>query len=374
VPGVAQPQGFVHKSQQRLSVGPAILFMSFEKRLLNYLSGHLGSSVGVDGLRRHTEGFSLETVSFAVSWQNETGQQKSRRLILRREPEAGLLEPYDLGPQVFAMRAVAGTVAVPEVLWFERDPEILDRPFYIMGFVEGEVPLPTLGADGAPQIADRGTREQVAADFAQNLAKLHRFDWNKADLKGLDVPADGAAAARTQIQFWKETIERAKPQPLPMLSRAIRELEATVPSQAPLALVHGDYRTGNFIREGGKVCAVLDWEMVHIGDPLEDLAWAASRFWRGQTDMPGILVEREKFFQFYIDAGGSPLDEARLRFYDLLAAVKMTAIMLTGMRAFADERTKDLRMAIFDHQLSGTHMILAESLGLVGSLTTVESM
>lgn len=347
--------------------------MSFEAALGRYLTGQLGESLKIHDLRRHTEGFSLETVSFEASWQSEGGKPEKRRLILRREPEAGLLEPYDLGPQVAAMRAVRGTVSVPEILWFESDPSILERPFYVMGFVEGEVPVPSLPASGELPIPDRGEREQLAKSFAENLARLHGFDWAKASLEGIAHPSSAEDAARGQLQFWKTTLERAQPEPMPILARAIRELEATVPADAPLVLVHGDYRTGNFIRQGGEVKAVLDWEMVHIGDPMEDLAWAASRFWRGQTDMPGLLVERDVFFQYYLDAGGFELDDARLRFYDLLAAVKMVAIMLTGLRAFADERTDDLRMATFHHQLAGTQMILAECLGLVGSLTTVES-
>jgi aminoglycoside phosphotransferase (APT) family kinase protein len=347
--------------------------MTFAERLQAYLARHLGPSLAIEGLRRHTEGFSLETVSFEASWMDAGGARASRRFILRREPEAGLLEPYDLAPQVAAMRAVAGTVAVPEVLWFEEDPSILERPFYVMGFVEGDVPLPSQAADGSLPIADRGEREGLAKSFAANLAGLHTMEWRDLELPGIAVPADGADAARRQVAFWKETVRAAAPEPLPMVQRALRELEATVPEDSPVVLVHGDYRTGNFIRRGDQVVAVLDWEMVHLGDPMEDLAWAASRFWRGQTDLPGLLVERDLFFRHYLDAGGFELDERRLRFYDLLAAVKMLAIMMTGLRAFADGRTDDLRMAIFQHQLSGTHMILAESLGLVGSLTTSDA-
>ncbi len=313
----------------------------------------------------------METVSFDACGRLGPGEPPGRhRLILRRQPPAGLLEPYDLAPQVEAMRAVHGVVAVPRLLWFVDADEPLGAPFYVMDFVDGDVPLPVAAADGGPRIADVDERVSLARDLAANLARLHSLDWRRAALPSQTPPTDLADAARRQIALWRGYIERAAAPPMPILSRALRELERSVPSaDGPVVLVHGDFRTGNFIRSAGRVRALLDWEMVHLGDPMEDLAWAASRLWRGQTDLAGFLVAREDLYAFYQQAGGMPVDPDRVRFYDILAAVKMTAIMLTGVRAFADGRTEDLRMAIFQHQLAALGVILAESLGMVPSLS-----
>jgi aminoglycoside phosphotransferase (APT) family kinase protein len=345
--------------------------LNFAESLRRYLVRATGDdAAAVDELKRHTEGFSLETVSFTASW-SDGGVRTSRRLVLRRQPAAGLLEPYDLAPQVTAMRAVEGALAVPHVRWFEPDGAVLGAPFYVMDFVEGDVPLPVLSSDGTPPIADEPEREALARDLCANLARLHRFDWKPSALASLEAPAGPRDAARRQLEIWRDRYERSRPDPAPMLVRAFRELERRLPAlpeAGPVTVVHGDFRTGNFLREGTSVRAVLDWEMVHLGDPLEDLAWASSRLWRGQTKLAGILVPCDQFSRMYEEAGGHPVCRERLRFYDLLSGVKMAAIMLTGLRAYADRRTDDMRMAIFRHQLAGMNVVIAESLGLVPGL------
>ncbi len=345
--------------------------MDFAENLQRFLVTATGDpSVSIEELKRHTEGFSLETLSFTASW-SEGGERQARRLVLRRQPAAGLLEPYDLAPQVTAMRAVEGALAVPRIRWFEQDAGVLGAPFYVMDFVEGDVPLPVLSKDGTPPVADESEREALARDLCGNLARLHRFDWRPTPVAGFEVPEGPRDAARRQIGVWRGYYERSRPEPSPMMVRAFRELERRLPALpeiGPVALVHGDFRTGNFLREGTSVRAVLDWEMVHLGDPLEDLAWASSRLWRGQTRLAGILVPCDQFHRMYEEAGGHPVDRERLRFYDLLSGVKMAAIMLTGLRAYADRRTDDMRMAIFRHQLAGMNLVIAESLGLVPGL------
>ena len=270
-----------------------------------------------------------------------------------------------------AMRAVHGALAVPRVRWFENDSAALGAPFYVMDFVEGDVPLPVLGPDGLPPITDEVEREALARDLTANLARLHRLDWKATEVAAFEQPTGPRDAAFGQIAHWRGFYQRAHPEPNPMLARAFRELDrraATLSQDGPVCVVHGDFRTGNFLREGGQVRAVLDWEMVHLGDPLEDLAWATSRLWRGQSKLAGVLVPCERFLGLYQEAGGYEVDPERLAFYDLMSGVKMAAIMNTGLRAFADQRTSDLRMTIFRHQLAGMNIIVGEALGIVPSL------
>ncbi len=373
---IASRSGLRHKTRRcrgaiEARSAPPEINLDFGESLQRFLvraTGDPGAALGE--LKRHTQGFSLETVSFTASWK-EAGEAVARRLVLRRQPAAGLLEPYDLAPQVTAMRAVAGVLAVPRVLWFEADPAVLGAPFYVMEFVAGDVPLPVPAPGGGPSIADPGEREALARDLACNLAALHRFDWRSSPVAAFDQPGGPRDAARRQLETWRGFVGRARSGPSPMLARALRELERRVerlPDEGPVALVHGDFRTGNFLREGASVRAVLDWEMVHLGDPLEDLAWAMCRLWRGQTPLAGVLVPCADFRRFYEEAGGFEVDDERLAFYDLLSGVKMAAIMLTGLRAYADGRTGDMRMAIFRHQLAGMNLVIGESLGLVPGL------
>lgn len=346
--------------------------MDFAESLQSFLVRATGDPAArIEELKRHTEGFSLETVSFAASWSEDGGPRQARRLVLRRQPAAGLLEPYDLAPQVTAMRAVHGVLAVPLVRWFEPDPSVLGAPFYVMDFVDGDVPLPVLTPAGTPPVADDAERVALARDLVANLARLHRFDWTTSPLKDFVAPRGVRDAALAQLALWRGYFDRSRPDASPMMTKAFRELErraAALPEDGSVTVVHGDFRTGNFLREGPHVRAVLDWEMVHLGDPVEDIAWAACRLWRGQSRLAGVLVPPADLARFYEEAGGFGVDAARLAFYDLLSGVKMAAIMLTGLRAYADGRTQDVRMAIFRHQLAGLNIILAEALGLVPNL------
>ena len=109
--------------------------------------------------------------------------------------------------------------------------------------------------------------------------------------------------------------------------------------------------------------------MVHLGDPLEDVAWCISPLWRGGTPYASGVARAGRLRR---RAGrrppAAPSDPARLHFYGVLAVVKMIAIMLTGLRAFRDGRTHDLRMAIFDHQLPYLYLLLGMLRGWIGGL------
>src|SRR5262245_18960848 len=97
---------------------------------------------------------------------------------------------------------------------------------------------------------------------------------------------------------------------------------------------------------------------------MEDLGWCMSLLWRAGTPYASGLLEPEEFAAAYAEASGRTVDPERLRFYELLAIVKMIAIMLTGLAIFRTGRTDDLRLAIFDHQLPGLYLLLAMVRGL----------
>ncbi len=319
----------------------------------------------VSDLVRHTEGFSLETFSFEAVW-NVGGEQHSQRYVARREPPAGLLEPYDLEPQFRTLAAIADTpVRFPRVFWYESDPAVLGAPFYVMEWVGGDVPIPALDAQGNSPFGDEGERLSLGRDFAAILADIHQVDWKAKGLDFLGVPRDGRDAAERVVDFWHGYAERSRLAPMPMMTEAFCWLRRNLPSEAPVALLHGDYRTGNFLARDGRITAFLDWELVHLGDPMEDIGWASCRLWRGDSSYVGYLLSREEFSDWYQAAGGFEFDRARIHFYEVLACVKMAAIMLTGVKAWDDGRTKDMRMGFFDQQVAGMYASIAEILGII---------
>jgi aminoglycoside phosphotransferase (APT) family kinase protein len=310
-----------------------------------------------------SEGFSQETYRVDVVWTAAAGGEERGAFVLRRQPAAGLLEPYDTEPEFRVLAALAATpVRVPRVHWYERDPAILERRFYVMDLVPGTVPLPVM-VNGRPVFGDE-ERARLGEDFVANLAALHAVDWERAGLAFLGVPDPGTGAAARELARWEGYIARAGGPPRPILTDAVLWLRRSLPAADATTLVHGDYRTGNFLVADGRIAAMLDWEMVHLGDPMEDLGWACMAIWRGESPYMSHLLERERLYARYEELSGRRVDATRVHFYEVLATVKMAAIMLTGLHAFREGRTRDLRMALFDHQWGYMAAAIAQARGL----------
>jgi aminoglycoside phosphotransferase (APT) family kinase protein len=239
---------------------------------------------------------------------------------------------------------------------------VLERPFYVMERLHGEVPIPAPGASGEGPF-DEVERAVLAPQAMVALAALHRVDWRARGLAFLGVPDPETGAARREVARWRQRIDRSGIAPDPVLQEALVWLRTHAPSTDSLALLHGDFRLGNWlvVRGGAetRLTGILDWEMVHLGDPIEDLAWCLSHLWRAQTPRAACLAPPAELVRLYEAASGDRVDPERLRFYEVLAVVKMIAIQLTGIRAFRDGRTHDLRMAIFEHQIAFLHALLA---------------
>lgn len=315
----------------------------------------------IDDLETHTEGFSQETFSCSVE-QARAGAIERTRWVVKREPTAGLLEPYDLEPEFRVLHGLAGVpLPAPATPWFERDPSVLERPFYVMERLPGEVPLPAPGPDGdGPFTASE--RAALAPQVMQALAALHAVDWRARGFAFLEAPTQGDVA-RCEVERWADRLDRSGLEPAPVVAEALVWLRRHVPADGDVVLLHGDFRLGNWLVERGgeatRLSGVLDWEMVHLGDPAEDVAWCLSHLWRAQTPRAACLAPPAELLALYERASGRSLEPDRLRFYEVLAIVKMLAIMSTGVRAFRDGRTRDLRMALFDHQMVMLYALLA---------------
>ncbi len=344
---------------------------SLRERLEQFLRGRLADAldVRVTALERSTEGFSQETFTFDADVTG-TGGVERRAFVLKREPLAGLLEPYDLEPEFRVLHALSShPLPSPPTPWLERDPAVLERSFYVMDRLPGDVPIPVAGPEGCGPFTE-DERASLGPDVVGALARLHAVDWRGLGLGFLGDPGPGRAAAARELERWEDRIRRSGLPLEPPLAEALVWLRAHLPEAAEITLVHGDYRLGNFLvaREAGeaRLSGILDWELVHLGDPLEDVAWCTSELWRGGSPFASGVLLPEDFVERWARATGRAPDPERLHFYRVLAIVKMLAIMLTGLRAFRDGRSTDLRMAIFDHQLPYLYLLLGMVRGWLG--------
>jgi aminoglycoside phosphotransferase (APT) family kinase protein len=332
---------------------------TLEDRLAAFLAARMGTAVRVFDLARCSGGGSRETWMFTAEW-HEDGEARQRPLVLRRDPPASLLDS-DREREFRVLERLQGSgIPVPDVAWFERTPVWLDRPFMIMGRAPGMPTPPTF-----PSGADPAQRARAADDFVRILAAIHRLDWRRTGLEFLPGLDETSPPALVQLEEWRRLYVAERLAHEPLLDLAFRRLEESLPESDRVTLVHGDFRTGNYlIDEHGRITAMLDWEMAHLGDPMEDLGWACMDFWSGGGRACGLL-DREDFFARYTAASGIAVDRRRVAFYELLGDVKMTIISMTGLRSLVDGRAADVVLAYVGFLIPRLLRSIARRLGVV---------
>lgn len=293
-----------------------------------YLSRIWATPVRIEGLSRIPGGASRETYRFDAHAGGAV-----HRLILRRDPGGSLIDT-ESETEFRAYQSAAGVVPVPRAVALERDGAELERPFFIMERVEGgEVASPFTRAP----FGEHGTA--LGEAFFAALGRLAAFDAAGTPLVAhLGVPAPDAAW-RIALDYWEGVLDDDEAQPMPAVRAAIRRLREEPPPPAQkIAIVHGDYRSGNVMHDGrGGMLAMFDWEMAHLGDPLEDLGWALDPIW--DHFEPGQvcgMTSRAHALATWQAASGLAVKPAALRWWSLFNAVKGRAIWTSAFREFVD--------------------------------------
>jgi aminoglycoside phosphotransferase (APT) family kinase protein len=322
-------------------------------RMEPWLSRALGKAVRLDDWRRFPAGFSWITLGLRATF--EEGMGRPLELILRIGDPHGLLAPYRAEPEYRTLEVLQGIAAlpVPRVLAFSDDSSVIGAPFLVTERVEGDTPMPW---KGAAEERSASHNESLARDFVDGLAALHALDWQGSALGSLWGAVDPASVAREQALYWWRHAgfgDDASGAP-PQMHYAMRWLLRHAPVAQRVTIVHGDYRVGNFLQKDGRITAVLDWELVHAGDPHEDLAWAALRVFSGGTGRVGGIMEREFFFERYARQSGLTPDPAALRYYEVLGLFKSVAMLLGAAHRVQAGRARDIRMASMGFQVAST--------------------
>ncbi len=311
------------------------------ERLARYITHRLPDSedVRVHSLERIFGGASRETYRFVLVTSDSTGEIE-RPLILRRDPPGSLIET-ERAIEFNTYRAFHGTpVPVPEPLWLEEDASWLDHPFFVMEELKGYEASPQ--AITLPPYAEHA--ERIAEQKWSILGEISRAD--PVEL-GLDRVMESVAldeCGERELAYWESRIDRDEMAPQPILRAAIRWVRRNPPAPAQKrSVVHGDYRTGNFLYDtGGTIRGILDWEMAHLGDPLEDLAWGLNPIWRFARDgRVGGLVPREDAIRIWERASGLRADPEALHWWELFSCVKGQSIWLSGAHEFAEGVNQD---------------------------------
>jgi aminoglycoside phosphotransferase (APT) family kinase protein len=319
------------------------------QQVVAYLSAQDGHAVTVGALRRFPVGFSWLT--YLVPVRGLGGWPEEQELILRLGPDDGLFAPYSALPQVLALQSLHGSaVPVPRPYWSGDDNSVFGAPFLFSAKAEGEAVVPWV-APGEPPL-EESYRSRLAAQFVDALAALHCVRWQDQPIAAMaDGITERDAAARA-IAYWEERSGRWALRPDPLADWGLRWLKAHAPNAPRVAIVHGDYRTGNFLEVGGRITAILDWELVHLGDPHEDLAWASLPMYMGGTRLVGRLAEPDMFYARYAERAGFAVTMKSLRSDQALSLLKLAAPHMAAARCFEAGRFNDLRMPAMGSQIA----------------------
>lgn len=302
-----------------------------------------GDDVTSPKIRRLSGGASQET------WHVSRGD---KRVILRRAPNgvsrARSSAAIGLAKEAQLIEAAreAG-IPVPEVLHVLTPPDGLGDGF-LMSHISGEtIARPILRDE---QFAS--AREALAQQCGHALAGIHCIPTTTLP----DLPESGGLQQLSQY----EAIYRGFGVSRPVFELAIAFLQDTAPTAAPLVLVHGDFRLGNLMVNESGLAAILDWELAHLGDPREDLAWICVNSWRfGQSqNRVGGFGQIEDFLAAYHEAGGAAFTPKDIDWWEMLGSLKWGIMCMIMYEAFRSGADPSVERAAIGRRVSETEMDL----------------
>lgn len=260
-------------------------------------------------------------------------------------PTAGVAMSHGRAQEFALLKAVfAAGVTLPEPLWLCEDPSVIGRPFFIMRLIGGT-------AAGHVLVKDRrygGDRVLLAERLGRELARIHSVRPPQAALDFLTWYEDAPAVHRiAQHRAFLDAHRSA----YPAIEWGLRWLERHAPPRELVTLVHGDFRTGNYMVDEQGLTGVLDWEFAGWSDPLEDIGWFCAKCWRfGNVDAEaGGIGDREDFYRGYEAESGRQLDRAAVRYWEVMAHVNWAVIAIQQAERHCSGEEDSLLLALTGH-------------------------
>jgi aminoglycoside phosphotransferase (APT) family kinase protein len=257
--------------------------------------------------------------------------------------EFGLLEAvHDLG------------APVPRPVYVGE--EALGRPFYVMQRVAGE----SIGRRIVTADSLAGARERLPGQLAAALAAIHRVDPTDPRLQFLPRPQAGHTAADHTRRELDALYEMIRVEAHPVFDEAFRWLAENPPGGGGggggEALVHGDFRIGNVLVGEDGLEAVLDWELAHVGDPIEDLGWLCGRSWRFGVDEKtcGGVGDRQELLEAYSAASGRDVSRKDLLYWEVFGNLRWGIFTLVQARPFLDGQSRNIELGMIGRRVAET--------------------
>jgi aminoglycoside phosphotransferase (APT) family kinase protein len=304
-----------------------------KERLESVLRPVLGDDVTVENLRALTGGASRTT------WAFDAVDDQRRALILRTAPPDDVHAGMELEAAV-QRRAAAAGAPVPHILAADNSPAALGNPYLICDAIGGETIVRKIH-----RALDDSSRERLLQQCAQALAAIHRAEPDGIGLTEGD-----------QLAEWRDRLDQMG-DTTATFEWAFRWLAANRPPASRRVLVHGDFRMGNLIVDESGLAAVLDWELVHIGEVYDDLAWFCIRAWRfGAPEHLGAggLGSVENLLSAYETAAGEQLARETFRWWLTLATLRWGVICRFQAERHLSGLTPSVELAAIGRRVSET--------------------
>jgi aminoglycoside phosphotransferase (APT) family kinase protein len=263
----------------------------------------------ISGLTRLSGGASRETWRFVAD---------GRPLVVQRQ-RAGDVRDMMIEARVVRAAAVAG-VPVPTLIAAERNDD--GSAFMVVEAIAGETIARKIQRDDEYAHA----RVVLVDQLGSALAAVHSIE----PVPGLET-VDPVAYYTDMLD---ELVTTGSASPQPMLELVRRWLIGNRPPPVDPVVVHGDFRLGNLIVGPDGLRAVIDWELAHLGDPMEDLGWLCVKAWRfgGAPHVAG-LGDEERLFATYAAAAGVDVDADVVRWWEVLGTWKWAIMCMLQANA-----------------------------------------
>lgn len=310
--------------------------------LQDCLSTHFETPVQISDIHPLYGGASRILALFKI--KGEDDPSFARRLVLRMDPPSSFVES-EREKEFAALEALHKTkVPVPEPIFLDSEGDLLGAPFFVMSEV------PNGRASGFFDIEPYGSSAAIVGeDVFTAMGHLATIDPGKHGLPDL---LDGAQTnpAEHQLDHWERVLKECETEPQPILRSGIRALKRRMPAPPEkLSIVHGDFRSGNFlIDDAGHLLALLDWEFVHIGDPMEDLAWCCDSLWAHHDPARvGGMVSLPAAVSYWENASGIKVDHDKFEWWRMFSAVRGMVMWTSSAAQFLSADAPNSAMMAF---------------------------
>jgi aminoglycoside phosphotransferase (APT) family kinase protein len=315
--------------------------------LIEWLSRQIPGSehVEIDNLVvPQSSGFSNETFLFDASWTLDGTNQRSE-LVLRAQPQVWAVFPeIDVINQQYRSMKILGAhsdVPVATVRWAESDRDVLGTPFFVMDRMHGQVPgdRPPYTVEGWFVDLTDDQRRELNIDGLSAMTKVNRVDWRSLDFGYLDRREYGPLGRAQRLGYFDKFWQWARAgNAHPVADPAWEYIRDHWPAEEPVELCWGDARPGNQMYANGRCVAVMDWEMVSLGNAVSDLGWwlFLQRFHTEGTGvpLPGGMLTRDETIALWEDRVGRTAEH--VDFYEIVAGFHFTLVMMRIVGMFKE--------------------------------------